>query len=530
MGSSRFSLEAILSLVDNMTRPYRRTTNKVNALSKRMKNGFKAVARAAGRVAKVLAIGMVTAIAAVAVATVRMVNKMAEAGDEIGKTSRQLGIGVEAFQELTFAADRQGVSVDTLKGSLEKLNKNVGDLRAGTGSLRTILDATNPSLAEQLKNVENNEEAFNLLITEIGALPNQMDKAALAQAAFGRSGQDMLRLVEAGPEGLAALREEARSYGLMTEETTANSEAYIDALTNLKAVAKGVGFTIGADLIPQFTAVINTVKEFAMANQDLIATRIQEFIQIIGNVFNSIKPALVATVKVIMNIAKTVLPLLVGVLKLVGDTVLFLLPLVDAIVDLFVGLFAAIKESGQLDKLRETFQKTAEHLKPMRDTLVNIIATVKEFLIESNALTVIVSLFRVLGGVISVVAGAFRLMWSIVKPILNALMFLLKPILFVVSKIIDAMGVVTQGIGGVLGNIGGNRTARQEERQNRRQERRDERSGVEQQQVIVEQQRTQEDSQQRNAYDIYLHSAVAGAGISQDGSAPSTAVNLGGGQ
>ena len=525
MAASRFSLEAILSLVDNLTNPYRQTTNKVNALSQKMKNGFKAVAKAAGRVAKALAVGIVTAATAVGFATVRMVNKMAEAGDEIGKTARQIDMGVEALQELRFAADRQGVSTDDLTNSLLKLNKNVGDLRAGTGALQTILNNTNPVLAEQLKNVTSNEEAFNLLVNEIGSLPNQMDKAALAQAAFGRSGQEMLKLIESGPEGLAALREEARSYGLMTEETTANSEAYIDALTNLKAVAKGLGFAIGADLIPEFTEIINAVKDFAMANKDLVSTKVKEFISAFKNVVATLKEPMMGLLSIISDLGKYAMPLLLGLLKATGDTIMFFMPLVNAIINAFKGLFDTLKNSGQLDRLKQTFATMMERLKPLRDTLIDIIATVRQWLEESGALEMIVSLFRGLGVVVGGIAVAFRLMWRIAKPILTALFNLLKPIFETITKITDATSFISEGISGLIGGA----MDRADERGPRPEM--DfwgrPRSPIEQQQAVVNQERAQEANQQRNSYDIYLHSAIAGTGISQAGSAPSTAVSLG---
>lgn len=199
-------------------------------------------------------------------------------GDEAAKTSRRLGITAEALQEYSFAADRAGVSSQETIKSFEKLNKNVGDLRANTGSLNTILKNTNPTLLEQLKNVTSNEEAFTLITDAINNMTNPLDKASLAQAAFGRSGLKMLTVMENGTEGISELREEARKYGnVMSNEAAANSEKFIDSVTNAKAALSGLAVIIGSNLIPMITPMIQKFAEFVANNKELIKTKVDAF-------------------------------------------------------------------------------------------------------------------------------------------------------------------------------------------------------------------------------------------------------------
>ncbi|ORC37261.1 hypothetical protein B4O97_03465 [Marispirochaeta aestuarii] len=252
------------------------TFNAVDRLSgpiRRMQQNVKRFALAAGA-------GMAAATFAVARSTM----KFAEAGDEIAKTSRRLGLSAESFQELRFAADRSGVSAESFTTAMERLNKNVGDLRAGTGTLTTLLNKQNPALAKQLKLAESNEQAFSILVEQMAAIENPMDRAALAQAAFGRAGQELIVMAENGTAGIEALREEARKYGnVISTNAAKSSERFIDSMTNLKNSMTAVKNNAIAPLVNAMQPFIQRMADFVALNQDLINQRIQETITRIAN-------------------------------------------------------------------------------------------------------------------------------------------------------------------------------------------------------------------------------------------------------
>lgn len=260
----RPTVSTTFNAIDKVTGPMKKITKNVKTFAVGATVAFAATAAAAGKV-------------------VQSVNKFAEAGDEIAKTSRIIGLSVESLQELRFAADRSGVSADTFSTAMQKLNKNVGDLQAGTGTLTTLLNKTNPALAEQLKLAESNEEAFNLLVEQIANIENPMERAALAQAAFGRAGQDLIVMAENGVDGINALREEARKYGnvISTEAATA-SEQFVDSMTNMRSAIQGVKNRALAPLMTALQPVIQSISDWVAANQDLINQKIQNTITAIG--------------------------------------------------------------------------------------------------------------------------------------------------------------------------------------------------------------------------------------------------------
>jgi hypothetical protein len=225
---------------------------KTNEVQKKQEELMKGAEKAALGYFAALAAG----VAAIGVAT----QKTAEAGDQFAKTSRIIGMTAETFQELDYAAKMSGV--DNLKGSLEKLNKSVADVKSGTGTLTTYLKNNDQQLLSQLENVNSNEEAFNLLMDAISKAPDEFSRAELAQAAFGKSGQQLILLANEGADGISNLREEARKYGVISNETAANSEAFLDAQARLKAALTGVSTELTAGLLPGLTETITKIADF----------------------------------------------------------------------------------------------------------------------------------------------------------------------------------------------------------------------------------------------------------------------------
>lgn len=274
-------LKRLISDYNKLQSEITQTTSKTQAQSSAFGSGIRNVAGYAA--AYVSLRGALSAIKALTVG-------LAEQGDEAAKTSRRLGLTAEQLQEYKFAADRAGVSGEEVIKSFEKLNKNVGDLRGNYGSLNTILKATNPELLEQFKSVQTNEEAFKLATKAIGELPTQLEKASLAQALFGRSGLKMLTVMEGGTEEIEKLREEARKYGnIISNETAAASEEFIDAQLNMKSALRSLIITVGTPLLKPLTQAMTAFTEWATTGDNLKNT-----LTALGYIFSAIAGGIIA--------------------------------------------------------------------------------------------------------------------------------------------------------------------------------------------------------------------------------------------
>ena len=159
------------------------------------------------------------------------VTKTLDTADALAKTSRAIGLTTDALQELRFAAGLAGVSQEKLDAGLLRFTKTLGEARAGTGTLITLLKNNNQELLNAILNARNVDDAFNIATDALRNVGREADRAALATALFGRSGS----LIAANLiPNLKATRQEARDLGLvMDKELLFGAENANDALFRL---------------------------------------------------------------------------------------------------------------------------------------------------------------------------------------------------------------------------------------------------------------------------------------------------------
>jgi hypothetical protein len=281
------TLWSVFRARDQVSGTVGKMNRSVTGFSRNAQRSFRGIGSSISRMRGLIsgaAIALTTGVAA------RAVSDFAKSGDEIAKTSRKIGLSAEALQELRFAADRSGVSSEAFTTALEKMNKNIGDLRANTGALYTYLGKTDQGFMKTLQGAQSNEEAFNLLVQRISEIENPMDRAALAQAAFGRAGQDLIVMAENGSAGIEQLREEARKYGDIISTDAANSsEKFVDAMTNLKASINGVKNNALVPFLSTIGGYIQRAADWAAANKELINEKLSSFFGTINSIGKTIQ-------------------------------------------------------------------------------------------------------------------------------------------------------------------------------------------------------------------------------------------------
>jgi len=290
--SKKSVVSIVLKAVDNVTGPVRKINdslkrftapiqelnNKFRMLSKT--TGLTAVANRAravgssignvGREARASALRFAAFGAIVIGSMYKIVRGASRAGDALAKFSNRINFDIEALQEWGFVAERSGVSGEELNKAVEKFTKNAGEAKAKTGSLYTILSKVSPSFLKQLNAVKDNSAAFELMIGAIRKLKDPQKQAALANAAFGRSGLKMVNVAKLSSSELAKLRVKARELGLITKEQGKEAENFEDSWTNITYALKKVRDIIGFSLMPKIRELIDKLTEFIVKNRPKI--------------------------------------------------------------------------------------------------------------------------------------------------------------------------------------------------------------------------------------------------------------------
>lgn len=290
MPAGEEKLRLVLAAIDKTAAPIRAVNRRIESMLapvRKVRNAMRSLATEAGlpRLGRGLAKlgGLIRNLAiggaAAGVGLLEFVRRTAEAADSLGDMVGGLGIGIEQFQEIQHAALIAGVSTEGFSKGVQKLAKNVGDLKGGTGALKTLLDKVAPSLAVQLKGATDTGEALEIMLRALRRLDDPLKRNALAVAAFGRSGQELARITSVSAEKFAELRVEARELGGAFSQDAANAAGdTTDAIDRLKFVAGGLGRTLAATLFPVITENADALRKWIAENRTEIVDRMRDAI------------------------------------------------------------------------------------------------------------------------------------------------------------------------------------------------------------------------------------------------------------
>lgn len=258
-----------------------RACAKANSAARRLGAGMWGVTKKIG-LASGAALAAGTAIAG------HLALDFVDAGDELGEFATVTGLGVEALQELRYAADRTGTGTEAFNGAISKFNKSMGLLKSGSGGLAKYLGKVAPELKKNLVGARDTDEAFRLMLEAVNRVEDPQQRAALAAKAFGGAGDDVVKMALAGTKGLADLREEARHFGIISEADAAKAGEMDDALNKWKASVSGLKHTIGSKLVPVMIPVVERMAEWVATNREWLGQKVADVAESIGKAFKAV--------------------------------------------------------------------------------------------------------------------------------------------------------------------------------------------------------------------------------------------------
>ena len=193
----------------------------------------------------------------------------------MSRASSITGASVESLSTLGYAAEQSGVDFESLQGGIIKMDRALSALASG-GKKGDVFKKIGLSLGD-LKDLSPDRQ-FELIATKLKAISNPAEKAAMTMEIFGKSGAELLPLLNRGGAGIEALSAHAKALGLVM--STADAEAGAEfghILTDLWDVMRMGAFQIGSSLAPvlrvlvmNLTGGIQAVTKFVAAHKGII--------------------------------------------------------------------------------------------------------------------------------------------------------------------------------------------------------------------------------------------------------------------
>lgn len=283
MATEEYPLALVIRAVDKATGPLReinakikKFTDPLQKLSKdagfpKLFEAFKGVGSAASKVgdeAGKLIMKFAAVAAAAGFAGYTILRSTVDAGDKLAEMAQRVGLSVDAYAQLQFAAAQADVEQEQFNAAMDQFNKRLGEAKAGTGPLLGFLNKVGPGLATQVKHAKTTEEAFGLMVKAFEAIPDPARRAALSAAVFGKSGLQMGQFLGQGSKAIEAQRKKFLDLAGSQEAFAKNSSDLDNAMRETSVAFDGLKNAAAAELFPALNELAGVLTRFLADNRE----------------------------------------------------------------------------------------------------------------------------------------------------------------------------------------------------------------------------------------------------------------------
>ncbi|HVQ48495.1 MAG TPA: hypothetical protein VMS92_00480, partial [Mycobacterium sp.] len=137
--------------------------------------------------------------------------------DQMVDRSAMLGLSVSELQEWEHAVTMSGASAQDLEAGVRGLAKSMADMDNVTAKSTQALLSMGVSAGDTTNN------ALMKIADAFQAMPDGMQKTALAMDLFGKSGAKLIPTLNAGADGIEEMKKQAHELGIVFSEEAAKS-------------------------------------------------------------------------------------------------------------------------------------------------------------------------------------------------------------------------------------------------------------------------------------------------------------------
>ncbi|MDR4469827.1 MAG: phage tail tape measure protein [Nitrospira sp.] len=203
-----------------------------------------------------------TQVTAAGTALFAIAKSTANYGDELFKTSQKVGIQVEALAGLQHAAKLADVDNRQLQIGLQALSRAMVDSAQGAGEGFEAFKRVGVSATDANGKLKPMQDVLLELADVFSKTQDGAGKTEVAMKLLGKSGVDLIPLLNSGKAGIQELMAEAEKLGLvMSEQNAVAAEQFNDAITRLEAQARGFSVTIGTHMLGPLTELLSLMND-----------------------------------------------------------------------------------------------------------------------------------------------------------------------------------------------------------------------------------------------------------------------------
>ena len=270
----------------------RRLGNSMQGLQGQAKNAALGFNNLKGAVA---GFGAALAGSAIVGGLTAVIKKSIDAGDELFNLQAKTGVAANALIGIGNAAKLADVDVGTLGKGLNKLSVNLVKAAEGDEKLASAFKRLGVDVKDASGQVVPADKALKQISDRFADMPDGAQKAAAAVALFGKSGTDLIPLLN---EGAASMEKFTYKVG---EDFAARSDLFNDTITELGIKTQGFGLELTDALLPALQTILEVFSDLFDTDQDWTA-----LFKVIEGVIRGIAVAIYTVVKAVDILIKNI--------------------------------------------------------------------------------------------------------------------------------------------------------------------------------------------------------------------------------
>lgn len=217
----------------------------------------------AGKVAVTGIAAVGTAAVGAAASVYKMATDAATTVDRIDKLSAKIGLSKEGFQEWDYILGQNGASIEGLQMGLKTLVLQMDSAASGTASAQETFQKLGLTWEDGNGKLKDQETMMNEVLFSLASMENGTEKARLATELFGRSGSELMPMLNNGAEGMEELREQAHNLGLIMSDETVNAGVHLgDTIDDVKKSFSAVVTKIGGEVMPVIQSLLDWLLQY----------------------------------------------------------------------------------------------------------------------------------------------------------------------------------------------------------------------------------------------------------------------------
>lgn len=413
-----------------------KTEEKAEGLGSKLGNGIKTAAKWGTAI-----VGGATAATG---ALMGVATKTAATTDRIDKLSQKIGISRQGFQEWEFILSQSGTDIEKLQMGMKTLVSQVDQADKGVGKGADNFARLGISVRDATGNLKDQETLFNEVVVALQNMEDGTEKARLANELLGRSGSELMPLLNGAAGSIDEMKQQAHDLGLVIGDDAVDAGVqFTDTMDQLKRSFSAMSTGIGASVFP----IVQQFAEFIIDNMPMIQ-------EVLGGVMNSLGDAVSAVLPFLMDLIQNALPPMIDLFSQIASDILppvitlftqILQAVLPPLIELFTGVITTI-----LPPLMDLLTIIIEDiLPPFIDLFNNVISVILPPLMElfsqiiDTLLPPLIELFsQIIDAVMPVIIDLFTTFTEVVLPPLMELIdeivaVILPPLLAIFNELAE---------------------------------------------------------------------------------------------